>query len=260
MRGVKLIESDKLNEALSGNMTDKPLVKIRLLAKYYYGKGMDKEEVFYEINNMMNKYYIMYEPSKWRKIINDICNQVKKSENYNIIDIKKIPITIGEWDNIVALDNKQLEKVAFAMLVYCKINKIRNPNSENIIYTSVWDILGEAGITSKEDNLSLLYNLIQNKYIEKGKACDSNALKINYIDEDSDIKFYITNFTKISTYYNEYKNNKKYTECVVCGKRIVMKSNSIKYCTKCSKEKNLENTRLRVRKYREKVKSNELNN
>ena len=240
MRGVILKETDILKNALNGEIEKKPMSTLRILAKYYFNNGDTKEEVEDKLNKYMKVNYKSYSPSKWKDLLNQLVKSVEKYKNYKMIDVDEVNITENEWFSIIALNNKQLEKLAFILLVYCKINKIKNPACDNKINNTFTDILKEASVGSKLDNMQqrLLFNeLYKLNYISIGMSCNSTSIRINYIEENEDnIKFTIDNFENVITYYEEYKNGKKYIECECCKKRVRQKTNHIKYCPKCAKE------------------------
>ena len=240
MRGVILKETDILKNALNGEMEKKPMSTLRILAKYYFNNGDTKEEVEDKLNKYMKENYKSYSPSKWKDLISQLVKSVEKYKTYKMIDVDGVNITENEWFSIIALNNKQLEKLAFILLVYCKINKIKNPTCDNKINNTFTDILKEASVGSKLDNMQqrLLFNeLYKLNYISIGMSCNSTSIKINYIEENEDnIKFTIDNFENVITYYEEYKNGKKYIECECCKKRVVQKTHNVKYCPKCAKE------------------------
>ena len=254
MRGVILKETDILKNALNGEMEKKPMSTLRILAKYYFNNGDTKEEVEDKLNKYMKVNYKSYSPSKWKDLLNQLVKSVEKYKNYKMIDVDEVNITENEWFSIIALNNKQLEKLAFILLVYCKINKIKNPACDNKINNTFTDILKEASVGSKLDNMQqrLLFNeLYKLNYISIGMSCNSTSIRINYIEENEDnIKFTIDNFENVITYYEEYKNGKKYIECECCKKRVIQKTHNVKYCSKCKKEIELEMTKERVKKHR----------
>ena len=241
MRGVILKETDILKNALNGEMEKKPMSTLRILAKYYFNNGDTKEEVEDKLNKYMKVNYKSYSPSKWKDLLNQLVKSVEKYKTYKMIDVDEVNITENEWFSIIALNNKQLEKLAFILLVYCKINKIKNPTCDNKINNTFTDILKEASVGSKLDNMQqrLLFNeLYKLNYISIGMSCNSTSIRINYVEENEDnIKFTIDNFENVITYYEEYKNGKKYVECQECGKRVLQKSKKpVKYCNGCAKE------------------------
>jgi hypothetical protein len=122
------------------------------------------------------------------------------------------------------------------MLVYQKINIIKNPKSNGWINNCISDISREAKIGYTGDELKkLLFKLYEKKYILMKNVCDGNSIKINYINLESEEFVHIDNFENVISYYYEYKNNEVWKECDVCKKRFKIKSNKQKYCNKCSK-------------------------
>ena len=251
MRGVILKETDILKNALNGEMEKKPMSTLRILAKYYFNNGDTKEEVEDKLNKYMKVNYKSYSPSKWKDLLNQLVKSVEKYKNYKMIDVDKVNITENEWFSIIALNNKQLEKLAFILLVYCKINKIKNPTCDNKINNTFSDIFRECGFRVTNETKLLFNELYKLNYISIGLSCNSTSIKINYIEEnENNIKFTIDNFENVITYYEEYKNGKKYIECECCKKRVAQKTHNVKYCPKCKKEIELEMTKERVKKHR----------
>ena len=249
MRGVILKETDILKNALNGEMESKPMTTLRILTKYYFGNGDSKEVIEDKLNKYMKVNYKSYSPSKWKDLINQLVKSVEKYKTYKMIDVDEVNITENEWFSITSLNNKQLEKLAFILLVYCKINKIKNPTCDNKINNTFTDIFEECGFRMTNEIKLLLNELYKLNYISIGLSCNSTSIKINYIEEnENNIKFTIDNFKNVITYYEEYKNGKKYIECECCKKRIISKTKPKKYCPKCAKEidRNKAKDRMKV--------------
>ena len=238
MRGVILKETDILKNALNGEMEKKPMSTLRILAKYYFNNGDTKEEVEDKLNKYMKENYKSYSPSKWKDLINQLVKSVEKYKTYKMIDVDEVNITENEWFSIIALNNKQLEKLAFILLVYCKINKIKNPTCDNKINNTFTDIFEECGFRMTNEIKLLLNELYKLNYISIGLSCNSTSIKINYIEEnENNIKFTIDEFSRVITYYEEYKNGKAYVRCQECNKRVEQKSKKpVKYCKECAKK------------------------
>ena len=249
MRGVILKESEILKSALEGDVGKKPLETLRIMTKKYLSEGKSKDEIFEELNEYMEDNYIGYKASKWNNLLLQMIKSVSKYNNYDIIDVDGIVITENEWNSIIALNNKQLEKLAFILLVYQKINIIKNPESNGWINQNYTDIFKEASVGSKlsgNDQRKLLNQLYKLDYISQKHSCDATSLKINYIDIESDIKIVVDNFINVITYYDEYRNGVKYIKCEVCNKRVEQKTNNQKYCNRCSKS--IDNINRNTRK------------
>ena len=253
MRGVIIKESDILDKALRGEIDKKPMTTLRVLAKYYFICENDKEVIENKLNTYMKENYIGYKPSKWKPILGQLVKSVSKYDSFEIKDIDYIEITEGEWNKIIELNNKQLEKLAFILLVYSKINNIRVTNNDNRVNQNITDIFSESHIKMIEENKTLLNILFKKGYLSQGKSCDATAIKVEFGGGDK-IKFKVESFANVITYYDEYKNNKKYIKCECCEKRILVRGNRVKYCNVCSKDiKRLKN-KDNMKKYRNVVK------
>ena len=221
MRGVILKETEILKEALNGIIDKKPMSTLRVLTKYYLGNGITKEEIEVKLDTYMKEYYKGYKPSKWKDLINQLVKSVSNYNSYAMCDVDSIYVTENEWFSIISLNNKQLEKLAFILLVYCKINKIKNPDCDNKINQKLSDLLTEAGLQRTDESKLLLNKLYSLGFISIGLSCNSTSIKLNYIEDDGKIKIIIDNFINVVSYYDEYKNNKKYIACECCKKRII---------------------------------------
>lgn len=237
MRGIILKESEILDNALKGEIDKKTMFTLRVLSKFYFIQGNNKEQVEIKLNEYMKKYYSGYKPSKWKDILNQLVKSVSKLDTYELQDVESISITENEWDNIVKLEKKQLQKLAFILLVYCKINNIKNKDSKNRVNQNFTDIFYEAHIKMIEENKLLFTELKRIGYIDTSLVCDSTTITINYCDYNNKTKFVIDNFINVISYYDEYINNKKYISCEVCKKRVIQsKTKPIKYCNRCAKK------------------------
>lgn len=247
MRGVILRESDLLKSIFEdGEMINKPINTIRILAKHYLSKE-NVEETIIRISKLMQETYTGYKPSKWRGIIEQSVKSVHKTNNIKIIDINSIEIYESEWDNIIALEDRQLEKLAFILLAYQKINEIKNPDSNGWINNNLTDIFTEAKLSSGlnyKDKKLLLNKLYKLKYIKQKNTVDATSIQINFrdIEKKNKVKFTINNFNQVMTYFYEMRDKIVYTECEKCNKRIIKKNNRVKYCIRCAKQVNIEKT------------------
>ena len=242
MKGVVLNEKDILNDILKNDYIDKkrPISCLRILSKHYLNEGDKQEEVINKLNEYMKKNYEGYSEDNWYGKLKGIVKKTQKYNNYNIININEITITEDEWNKIIELNDKHLERVAFILLVYQKINEIKNPKSNGWINQNLSDIFSEAVLSKykKEDKIKLLHKLFEKEYISQKNSCDATGLLINYRNKSSKDKIIINNFINVISYYYEYRNNEEWKECSVCGKRFKLKSSNSnqKYCNKCAKK------------------------
>lgn len=260
MRGVILNELDILNNILNNNYLDKkrPLSSLRLLGKKYFSENKTKEEVFDLLNNYMLENYPDYVEDDWYGKIKGVIKGLQNYSNYNTINISEIIITQSEWDKILELNDKYLERLAFVLLVYEKIGEKKNPNSVGWVNQNVSDIFAESVLSKykKEEKMKLLHELYKKNYISIKNSCNSTGIKLNYINQDSKEIITINNFENVVSYYYEYKNNEKWKECESCGKRYKAKNNDnkSKYCVTCRRKISNSISKESMRKMRKKKK------
>lgn len=252
MRGVIINELEIYNRAIQNNeLSDKPLETLRILAKGFFKDGMDKDQILDKLHKFMINNYVGYKQTKWQRILEELIKTVSKYESFELLNIESISITKGEWDNILAINDALLERLAFIMLIYQKVNIIKNPKSNGWINNCISDIFRESkvGYTGDEQK-KLLYRLYDSKYILMKNVCDANSIKINYIDIESEEYIHINNFKNVISYYYEYKNEETWKECGCCKKRFKRITNNQVYCNKCSKEIKKENDKNRIKNLR----------
>lgn len=250
MDGVILKESELLNIALKNEKVKKsdiPNILI-ILARYYFSIGLSKDEVYLKLSEYYKSTDIGYNETVSYEFIKNLINSVHRSGRFNLVDVNEVSISKKEWDRIISLNNKGAEKLAFSMLVYQKINEMKNPTSNGWINTERSYLMKEAGFTTQPLDVKLnFHTLYKNGYIDKRKAVDATGYLINYRDineEENEPKIIITNFEKIITYYDEHRNGNKYKECEICNKRFKVSKigKPPKYCPNCAKKIKSEKT------------------
>ena len=250
MRGIIISESKEVERLLNCESSSDWGIGmgkvVMLIGKYYYSLGLDRQEVYKNINLYLKERMDKYTPKKWSEMINNILDTIEKNEWYNLINVDSISITKAEWNTIVGIGNVKLEKIAFVLLCYIKVYKAQGRSKdriEELIY-----ILKEASITSNNENKLLLADLKDLGLVQIG-TLKHMYVKPLYINEESDEYFKIDDFDKVVSYYDEYKNGIKYGKCKVCNKRIKLgKNGRSKYCNICARKIKLQKDTERMRK------------
>lgn len=249
MLGLIVNEKIICEKALSEKTLEgKPMKTIRLIIKKYLNEKLTKEQVFEKIDSFLQEIYKdKYNKAYWKKVITEAINTVSKYNNYNLINIEKIGIYKEELEIIESLNDIKLEKLAFILLIYAKVNKIINPTSDGRINIKLSCIFKESILYVNKEKM-LLHKLVELKYLLTNTTCDSTTIKINYMKNNGDIGLVVENLKDLNTitYYLEYRFNYKYKTCEIkdCGERFKLKSpnsNQI-YCPKCAKETNKKKT------------------
>ena len=250
MRGIIISESKEVERLLNCESSSDWGIGmgkvVMLIGKYYYSLGLERQEVYKNINLYLKERMDKYTPKKWSEMINNILDTIEKNEWYNLINVDSISITKAEWNTIVGIGNVKLEKIAFVLLCYIKVYKAQGRSKdriEELIY-----ILKEASITSNNENKLLLADLKDLGLVQIG-TLKHMYVKPLYINEESDEYFKIDDFDKVVSYYDEYKNGIKYGKCKVCNKRIKLgKNGRSKYCNICARKIKLQKDTERMRK------------
>ena len=251
MRGIIVSESKEVERLLKCESSSDWGIGmgkvVMLIGKYYYSLGLERQEVYKNINSYLKERMDKYTPKKWSEMINNILDTIEKNEWCNLIDVDSISITKAEWDTIVRIGNVKLEKIAFVLLCYIKVYRARGSKSDKMDNLS--DLLKESGLRAVDENKILFADLRDLGLIQIG-TLKHMFIKPLYINEESEEYIKVEDFDKVVGYYDEYKNGVKYGRCKVCGKRIkISKNNKNKYCNICKKEKEIEKTlRYRAKK------------
>ena len=110
-----------------------------------------------------------------------------------------------------------------------------------------------------DDREYILHSIIQHGFLGYPKKNNTQCLIVNFIDDGETIlSLNEMDCQELAYIYLNWKNNGKgYTRCQKCNRIIKQsKTKPKKYCEECAKEVEKENTRERVRRYREKCNEN----
>ena len=255
MLGLILNETEIVNKTIIGDLDlpSKPSKVIRMIIKNMIINNNSDDDIKELVSKLLEKNYGKnYNKNYWSKYIDSTVKSLKKKEN-KMIDIDKVNIYKEELETIKSLNNIRLEKLAFILLVYCKINKQVNPLINNKINIPLYNILMESLIKRDNDSKLLLNELYKKEFIHQRNFCDGTAIQILYIRNEGEIEFTIDDLRDYQpiTWYLEYRQGIKYKKCEKCGKRFEVKSNNKGRCNECQKEENKKNKL----KYYKKIKS-----
>lgn len=209
---------------------------IFILAKYYKYIGLNEYEIqnkLFEYLNKWDKEFDINTSNRDRETIFKISYSViKKNYTFRIFD--SINITNNEFNKIQKLKGKQLKSLA---TIFCVLSKLYNTNNINAVYGDLMDIIK---INSSVRLNILISQLEELGYIEQQQFgrfdilfLDNNKLNIEILD---------------------------FISCDNCGILIKQKNNKNKYCKECSKEIKKKQDRIADKKYKNKIKSEKIEN
>ena len=233
-----------------GEVGNKPTSTLFLLAKYYRQKeNLNKEQTFNKLNEFMETNYKNYNSATWEDIIEDIS---KKANKYPLREIDYIEITQSEIDIIRNVCNIKYEKLLFTILCYAKLyNKISDKNN-GWVNTDIKELFRVARVTVKYRNDKFLYlnDLETAGLISFSNKNDNLNLRVTFIDDNSEAVLKVDDFRELGYEYLNYIGDGKFIRCECCKRLVKKSSKNMKYCNKCSKEKQLEWQRESMKKAR----------
>lgn len=245
-------QAEKIIE--KGEIGNKPTSTLFLLSKYYrQEEKLGEKKTAQKLNEFMEKNYKGYNEALWEDIIEDIS---KKGKKYLLQEIESINITKAELDNISSIENIKYEKLLFTMLCYAKLYNTLSDINNGWVNTDIKELYKVARVTVKYRNNKFLYlnDLEKTGLISFSSKNDNLNIKVNFIDNDSDVVLKINDFRELGYEYQNYIGDGKFIRCSEC-ERLVKKNgendHSTKYCTKCAKEIFNKQCRENMKKYRE---------
>lgn len=233
---------------------------IPLLCRYYLGEGFDYKETanliksFFSVN-MRDKYI----PKQHDPMINRTAKDMYNKGFSPLEDVTQVRITEKEWANILELEEETPMKIAFVLLVHLKVKLYKNPDGNNRVYTPITDILKESGLPGTLKDKKELQKLRRYNFIKRNLTANEEGIELAFLDEDrySPVKFYVTNFVNVASYFKEYYKGWAFKECPRCHKRFKYNDKKVAptYCKVCKCQVNKEKQKAiyRKRKYGEDI-------
>lgn len=228
-----------------GEVGKKPTSTLFLLSKYYrQEEKLGEKRTNEKLNEFMRKNYKGYNEALWENIIEDIS---KKGKKYHLQKIDSVDITESEIKQISKMDSLKYRKLLFTMLCYAKLYNIISETNNGWVNTDIKEIYKVARVTVKYRNDKYLYlnDLEQMHLISFSNKNDNLNLKVNFIDNESDVVLKITDFRELGYEYMNYIGEGKFIRCTECDVLTKKKTNNQVYCSSCSKEINIKKQKIR---------------
>lgn len=237
---------------------------LRVLAKHcYWDLGYKETRTIKALDKFMIEHV-----SDYNKFFLSSCNS--RGISYYEREFKKIYrfatkypiccedgfwITKTELKKIEELQNSTLERLAFVLLCYAKLKKLRYPNSTGWVSSKHYRHIFKAGakINCKlYDRDILLSKLIDTGYLKdrpipslekldymsprEAEKMEKQQLdvQVTYIDDNTEKMIFVDDWRELSYYYRRYRGE-NIIKCLKCG--ILMrgnKNNTKKYCNNCA--------------------------
>ena len=220
-----------------GEVGNKPTSTLFLWSKYYRQKEkLGEKKTAQKLNEFMEKNYKGYNEALWEDIIEDIS---KKGKKYLLQEIESINITKSELDKIANVENIKYKKLLFTMLCYAKLYNTLSDTNNGWVNTEIKEIYKVARVTVKyrKDKFLYLNDLENTGLISFSNKNDNLNIKVNFIDNDSEVVLKIKDFRELGYEYQNYISDGNFIYCSECGRLVRKKSNydrSTKYCKECA--------------------------
>lgn len=213
---------------------EKPYRTLSIMAKYYYFScGYKKKQIRDLLIEFLAMNYIEYTSSKrfWEESIDKIVSKVDKQTLYEISGVK---ITKSEIQKIQSLNNRLLEKLAFAMLCVAKYYNLKNPNNNGWVNLPDREMFALANVNCSHSKIHFYINdLFVSGLLDLPLRGDILNYRITFMDNHGDEEVFVSDFRNLGYEYLLYCGE-NYIRCVDCGALTKASQNKKrKYCRKC---------------------------
>jgi hypothetical protein len=234
------------------------MAKIRYITRYLvHSKLKSDDDAYRETVKWLQQNHNNFDESSYSNVISDA---IKAAEKYPFYIIDNIKITQSELETISSLDNLREEKILFVLLCMAKQQSMANGFTNGLVKYSITDLCKTARVSVQADDREyILYEIVQSGLLGYPKKNNTQCLIVNFINTDEvALELDEIDCQELAYVYLNWKNdNKGYTRCQRCHRWMKQsKTKPKKYCEDCAKIVEREQTRERVRRYREKCNGN----
>ena len=216
----------------SGDICSQTSEKLTMISKYLYQQGIRNKKLFEALDKYMEKNYVDYNPVEWRERLE---GRVKRAGDHLLLEVDSIPITEAEILAIQEIKTIRLQRLAFTLLCLAKYTRLKNPDSNGWVWTSINDIFNMAVIVAGEKvKCEMLHELFVEGYIGLSKKITNNSIKVNYLNDDSPVVLEVSDFRRLGYEYMIHTKQGKFVRCAKCGLLVKRKTNNQKYCKSCA--------------------------
>lgn len=217
----------------------KPLETLGHIARYYASYDCKKPEIRRRLEEFMVKCDPAINIVKWQDAIDRL---VKDASKYDLINIKKVPITQRELDVCGGLEGKQMKRLMFTIICLAKYGNMMNKSNDGWVNKQDKEIFKMANIVTSIKRQSLMLNdLRAARLVRFSKKVDNININVCCIDSCGEAVLSIEDFRNLGYQYQRYCGE-PYIECGQCGLVIKRINNNHKYCHDCAIEVNRQKT------------------
>ena len=231
------------------------MAKIRYITRYLiHTEHKNNNDVYKEIVKWLKIHHNNFDESSYSRVIADA---IKSAPKYPFYIIDNIKVTKSELEIISSLNNLRAEKILFVLLCMAKQQSMSNGFINGLVKYSIIDLCKMARVSVPADDREyILHEIVQKGMLGYPKKNNTQCLIVNFMDA-GEVELELDCQELAYVYLNWKNNGKGYTKCQKCnGWMKQSKTKPKKYCESCAKEVEREQTRDRVRRYRDKCNGN----
>jgi hypothetical protein len=191
------------------------------------------------------------------EFVNKAINSAKKS---GLKQVEHIYITQSELDFISSLNDIKLEKIAFVLLALAKYHNEVSGEDNDVVYLKLSEVKNMARINMNRIDFEYFYaNLYDNGVLQRNTNPTSTVQIVDFVSHspDDQVVFELceVDYLELAYAYLSWKHGGTgYARCQKCNRLMKQgKTKPRKYCEECAKIVERENTKERVRRFREKM-------
>ena len=220
----------------SGEMGNNTSAAIGVLAKYYrQAKGLGKKETCHELDKIMAAAYPGYVPTRWANMLE---RAAKQADKYPLIELEGIPVTDGELQRIGRLESRELQKLAFTLLVAAKYFNATRENNRNWVNCDPSEVFAMANLNESRAEQARLYALLtRHGIITYSMKTGSVNAQVLIIDETGEAAYLVPDLRSLGHEYLKLLGQ-SYERCKKCGLLFRQaKGGRRVYCRQCAENR-----------------------
>lgn len=230
-----------------GDCSPKDLgANIALLTRYMYQENYTQKEIYNGIEEFASKVDSDFDINNWYSFIDKCIGKAKKRD---LLNIDYIPITQKELDTIKEIKNPARERLVFTLLVIAKYNNLKSETNNSWINYSmdVWFKLARVAC-KVDDRPYMIYDLKEAGLVEVSKKITRFNIRITFVDDESDPVLKITDMRELGYQYQNLGPKSKIKLCKRCGKPYKVKSSKERnpYCIDCQHKSSKEEIKVLI--------------
>ena len=209
-----------------------------------YQEKYTQKEIYNGIEEFASKIDSDFDINNWYSFIDKCIGKAKKRD---LLNIDYIPITQKELDTIKEIKNPARERLAFTLLVIAKFNNLKSETNNNWINYSMDVYFNLARVTCKvDDRPYIIYDLKELGLVEVSKKITRFNIRITFVDNESDPVLKITDMRELGYQYQNLGPKSKIKLCKRCGKpyKVKYSKGGSPYCTDCQNKSAKDETKL----------------